>query len=200
MDLAAKRIEVTPAHDGRKPLFFGGGGVVHPRIRQEMLRLPADGSPAPEPDAASQEALRQLRQEFAGFALPPLPGPERPVVVKGNHLTLYTFAGTRLNRSLAFLLRCLEVSFVTDEAESSLTLAVEPAQLPALFEHLRLFTEDVDFHLQATVVETPALLDFAKWSAGLPLPYQSEILKERYFDFEAAKEFLRDTVLVWPLA
>ncbi|WP_217362646.1 DEAD/DEAH box helicase [Hymenobacter sp. UV11] len=198
VDLAAKRIEVVPANDGKKPLFFGGGGVVHPRIREEMLRLLADGSPAPELDAASQEVLRQLRREFAGFALPPLPGPERPVVVKDNKLILYTFTGTRLNRSLVFLLRCLDVEFLADEAESSLTLAVEPALLPALFEQLRLYAEDVDFHLQTAVAETPALLDFAKWSVALPLPYQCEILKERYFDFEAAKEFLRDTVLVWP--
>lgn len=171
---------------------------MHPRIRQEMLRLLATpDDPAPELDAASQEALRQLRREFAGFGLPTVPGPERPVAIKDDYLTIYTFAGTRLNRSLAFLLRCLKLSFVADEAESSLTLAVAPAQLPALFEQLRLLAEDVDFQLQAAVAETPALLDFAKWSAALPLPYQCEILKERYFDFEAATEFLRQVVVVF---
>ncbi|RZK14441.1 MAG: DEAD/DEAH box helicase, partial [Hymenobacter sp.] len=199
VDLAAKRIEVVPAHDGKKPLFFGGG-TVHPRIRQEMLHLLATDSPQPELDEASQEALRQLRREFAGFGLPAVPGPERPVVVKDNNLILYTFAGTRFNRSLAFLLRALDVEFLADEAESSFALALKPDLLPALFEQLRLFAEDVDFHLQTAVAETPALLEFAKWSAALPLRYQCKILKERYFDFEAARAFLRETVVFFARA
>lgn len=40
------------------------------------------------------------------------------------------------------------------------------------------------------------LLDFAKWSAALPLPYQCAILNERHFDFEGAQAFLRATGLV----
>jgi len=67
VDLAAKRIEVVPANDGKKPLFFGGGGTVHPRIQQEMLHLLATDSPQPELDAASQEALRQLRLLAGGL-------------------------------------------------------------------------------------------------------------------------------------
>lgn len=200
VDVAAKRIEVVPAHDGKKPLFFGNAGTIHPRIREKMLHLLALDSPHPELDEASQEALRQLRREFAGFALPATPGPERPVFVKDGRLVLHTFAGTRLNRTLEFLLRRLDVEFIASEADSSFTLTLTPGQLPALLEQLRLFAEDGDFHLQAAVPDTPMLLDFAKWSPALPLPYQCAILKERYFDFAATQDFLRDTVLVWPRA
>ena len=200
VDLAAKRIEVVPALDGRKPLFFGGGGTVHPRIRQEMLRLLATAALPPELDPASREALRQLRREFAGGVLPPAPGPERPVLVKDNYLTLYTFGGTRVNRSLEFLLRCLDVEFTATEADSSFQLMLKADLLPTLFEQLRLFAADVDFHLARAVAENPLLLDFAKWSAALPLPYQCAILKERYFDFGGLQDFLRDTVLVFPTA
>jgi ATP-dependent Lhr-like helicase len=196
VDVAAKRIEVVPAHDGKKPLFFGNAGVVHARIREKMLHLLATDSQHPELDAPSREALRQLRQEFAGAGLPAAPTHERPVLAKDNKLTLYTFAGTRLNRSLEFLLRALDVEFIAHEADSSFQLPLKADQLPALFEQLRLFAEDIDFQLQADVAENPMLLDFAKWSAALPLPYQCAILKERYFDFAAAQNFLRDTVLV----
>ena len=198
VDLPARRVEVLPAHDGKKPLFFGGGGVVHPRIREQMLHLlaaPAD-APLPELDEASREALRQLQLDFAAIALPPTPGPERPLIVKANGLTLYTFAGTRLNRTLAFLLRRLDLSFTADEPSSSFLLELPPQQLPALFEQLRLFIEDADFHLQAAVAEDPTLLGFAKWSDALPLRYQCEVLKERYFDFEELRAWLRDAVLV----
>ena len=194
VDLAAKRIEVVPAHDGKKPLFFGGAGAVHPRVREKMLEILSTATAYPELDEASREALRQLRQEFVGFALPAAPGPERPVRVKDNRLVFYTFAGTRLNRSLAFLLRRLEVEHLYHEQDSSFTLAIGLDLLPALLEQLRLFAEDVDFHLLQAVADTPALLDFAKWSTALPPQYQAAILKERYFDFAAAKEFLRDTV------
>ncbi|MGI4739931.1 MAG: DEAD/DEAH box helicase [Janthinobacterium lividum] len=196
VDLGARRIEVVPAHDGKKPLFFGGAGTVHPRIRQQMLLLLASDGPHPELNAPSREALRQLRQEFASAGLPATPTHERPVVVKDSYLVLYTFSGTRINRSLVFLLRALDVEFIANEADSSFQLALKPSLLPALFEQLRLFAEDIDFHLQTAVAENPMLLDFAKWSTALPLPYQCEILKERYFDFEGTKDFLRDTVLV----
>ncbi len=196
VDVAAKRIEVVPANDGKKPLFFGGAGAVHPRIREKMLEVISIATAYPELDEASREALRQLRLDFAGFGLPPAPGPERPVRVKDNRLTFYTFAGTRLNRSLVFLLRRLDVGHVYHEQDSSFTLDLAPDLLPALLEQLRLFAEDVDFHLLQALADTPALLDFAKWSAALPPPYQAGILKERYFDFAAAKEFLQRTVLL----
>ena len=196
VDLAARRIEVVPAHDGKKPLFFGGAGAVHPRIRTQMLEILSTQTAYPELDEASQEALRQLRQEFAGFGLPAAPGPERPVRVKDNRLVFYTFAGTRLNRSLAFLLRRLDVAHLYHEHDSSFTLDLDFKLLPALLEQLRRFAEDVDFHLLQAVADTPALLDFAKWSRQLPPALQAAVLKERYFDFEGLREFLRATVVV----
>ena len=196
VDLAARRIEVVPAHDGKKPLFFGGAGAVHPRIREQMLRLLVADSQHPELDAPSQEALRGLRQEFAGFAWPAGLTHERPVVVKDKHLVLYTFTGTLINRSLAFLLKCLDVEATYDERTSSFTLGLAPARLPDLFEQLRLFADDADFHLTRAVTEAPALLDFAKWSASLPLPQQVAVLKERYYDFVGTSAFLRATVVL----
>lgn len=196
LDLPVKRIEVVPAHDGKKPLFFGGGGTVHPRIRQEMLGLLVATSTPPELDAPSQEALRGLRQEFAGFPWPAELVHERPVIVKDKFLVFYTFTGTRINRSLAFLLKSLDVEATYDEATSSFLLPLAPRLLPELFEQLRLFIADIDFHLAAALTQNPALLDFAKWSPALPLPYQCAVLKERYFDFEGTENFLLNTALL----
>jgi ATP-dependent Lhr-like helicase len=196
LDLAAKRIEVVPAHDGKKPLFFGSGGVVHTRIREKMLQLLVTPSHHPELDAASQEALRILRQEFAGFAWPTELVHERPVFIKDSQLILYTFTGTKINRSLAFLLKCLDVQFEYDESTSSFTLPLALKLLPDLFEQLRLFIEDVEFHLTDSVTQNPAIMDFAKWSTSLPVYYQCQVLRERYFDFEGTWDFLANTVPV----
>ena len=196
VDFTAKRIEVIPANDGKKPLFFGGGGTIHPRIREKMLHLLASTSQHPELDAASREALGVLRRTFSQFGLPAVPTHERPVLAKsGGEVKLYTFTGTRINRGLALLLEAAEVNFSTDERESSFTLAVVPTLLPALFEQLRLFADDIDFHLTQALAAKPGLMDFAKWGAALPLPQQVAVLKERYFDFEGTKAFLRDTRL-----
>ena len=196
LDLPAKRIEVVPAHDGKKPLFFGGGGTVHPRIRQEMLGLLAATSTPLELDAPSQGALRELREDFAGFPWPAELVHERPIIVKDKALIFYTFTGTKINRSLAFLLKSLDVEATYDEATSSFLLPLAPRLLPELFEQLRLFIDDIDFHLSAALTQNPALLDFAKWSPALPLSYQCAILKERYFDFEGTRDFLLNTVLL----
>ena len=135
-------------------------------------------------------------QEFAGFAWPTPAEAGRPVFSRGNHLFFYTFTGTKVNRSLAFLLKSLDLAFEYDEATSSFRLPLAPAQLPALFEQLRLFIDDVDFHLQAAVAESPALLEFAKWSPSLPLHYQCQVLRERYFDFDGTREFLLHTAAI----
>lgn len=196
VDVPAKRIEVVPANDGKRPKFFGSSGVVHARIRERMLQLLTSGSQHTELDPASQEALRLLRQEFACFALPPEPSHFRPVRVKDTTVTLYTFAGTKTNRTLEFLLRRLEIAYVCHEETSSFTLAMAPALLRDLLEQLRLFAEDIDFHLVDEIAGNPALLDFAKWGAALPLDLQAAIVKERYLDVEGSLAFLSQTQLV----
>jgi ATP-dependent Lhr-like helicase len=91
----------VPAHDGKKPIFLGGGGMVDARIRTKMLELLSYPSQHSELDEAGQEALRELRQKFTGFAL-------TDTTVKKGNLVLFTFTGTRINRSLFFLLNCLD--------------------------------------------------------------------------------------------
>ncbi|MFD2787519.1 DEAD/DEAH box helicase [Hymenobacter rubripertinctus] len=196
IDMAAKRIEVVPARDGKRPAFSGGGGTVHPRIREKMLAILAATDEYPELDEPSRLALRGLRQQFAGRPWPAQMTHERPALLKESGLVFYTFTGTKINRSLAFLLRQLEVEFIFDERASSFGLGVAAPLLPALFEQLRLFALDVDFHLHDALTQNPALMDFAKWGARLPAHLQVAVLKERYFDFAGAAGFLRDVVVV----
>ena len=196
IDPATKRIEVVPARDGKRPIFSGGAGTVHPRIREKMLEILISADEYPELDELSQLALRGLRQQFAGCPWPARLTHERPVLPKASGLVLYTFSGTKINRSLAFLLKQLEVEFAFDDSHSSFALAVAAPLLPALFEQLRLFADDVDFHLHDALARNPALIDFAKWAAPLPPRFQVAVLKERYFDFAGVVGFLRDTVVV----
>jgi ATP-dependent Lhr-like helicase len=44
---------------------------------------------------------------------------------------------------------------------------------------------DVDFHLTQLLEEKPAILEFSKWGFLLPIKYQLQLLKQKYFDFQA---------------
>ena len=193
VDEQAKKIEVIPAHDGKRPIFLGGGGVVDARVREKMLEVLLAPADYPELDEASRQVLRELQQEFAGYQLRDA-ARQRPVLVKDEKLIFYTFAGTRFNRSLKFLLDCLDESipYEYEEERSAFTLTLEADQFPALLEQLRLFALDADTYLPAAVAAAPGLLDFAKWAAALPLPQQCAVLRERYFDFEATAQLLAD--------
>jgi ATP-dependent Lhr-like helicase len=193
VDEPAKKIEVVPAHDGKRPIFLGGGGVVDAKVREKMLQLLTSDSSHPKLDAASQQELRELRQEFARFGLVEFIH-ERPVLVKEAKLVLYTFTSTRINRSLAFLLNCLDVTvpYEYDDPTSSFTLTLSATLLPDLLAQLQLYALDVEEHLLAAIAENPGLLDFAKWAASLPVRYQAAVLQERYFDFAGAATFLQE--------
>ncbi|GAA4443326.1 DEAD/DEAH box helicase [Pontibacter saemangeumensis] len=189
VDLKAKKIEVTPASDGKKPIFFGGGGTVDARVRQKMLQILFADTAYSELDEPSQEAIAELRKDFAVFPLSDH-STERPVLEKELQTTFYTFASTKVNRSLAFLLDCLDLGYDYDEHSSSFTLSVSPTLLADLFEQLVLFIDDVDFHLEQAVQQNESLLDFSKWGAMLPVKFKGEILKERYYDFGEARKLL----------
>lgn len=112
---------------------------------------------------------------------------------------LFAFTSTRMNRSLVLLLNCLDVPvpYTYQEEESSFTLALTPAQLPALVEQLHLFAQEMNEYLEVAVRENHGSLEFAKWAASLPVACQCGVLKERYFDFEGTAVFLQNSLLVF---
>jgi ATP-dependent helicase Lhr and Lhr-like helicase len=189
VDLPGKRVEVVPAHDGRKPLFFGQGGEIAAAVRQRMLEILVSREEYPELDEASWRAIAELRQEFAVHPIQD-PTRERPALAREGRLRLYTFAGTRVNRSLAYLLSRLQVDHRYDEQTSSLDLKdVGAHDLPGLLIRLRGLAQEV-----RDSQDPPELgagwINFSKWGAYLPEAYQWRVIKDRYFAFDEAVDFL----------
>lgn len=54
----------------------------------------------------------------------------------------------------------------------------------------------MDKELEKTITLNEALLEFSKFGSYLPINFQVEILKERYFDFEEVLSFLDRVRLV----
>lgn len=195
VDVKSKKIFVVPAKDGKKPTFFGSGGEVHPKIREKMLQLLLNNLVSDELDEVAHESIRQLQQDFKHFPVINI-NCDRPVFAKHSETILYTFQGTRINRSIQFLLKLIEVDFDYDEHQSSFVFNTDfsgvQVALKRSFEHIK----EIDTALEIALVETPTLIDFAKWGLLLPLKYQRLILKAKYFDFDGASNFLKHIKLI----
>ncbi len=56
--------------------------------------------------------------------------------------------------------------------------------------------EKINDYLIAELKENESLIGFSKWGKYLPLEYQAEIVKERYYDFENAIDLINNMKLI----
>lgn len=188
VDHEAKKIEVVPANDGRKPLFFGEGGDVHPRIREKMMEILFSKEIYPMLDENSAKEIGKLREEFSVFPIEDL-ALQRPMLIEAKEISLYSFTGSRINRTLSFFwgLNGVEVHFNDDQSRFKVEGAVmDTGDFGKL---LVPSSDDLDFHLENFLYAHPDILSGSKWAAYLPVRYRLRLLKQRYFDFEGASGF-----------
>lgn len=195
VDMEAGKIEVIKAADGKKPTFFGGGGVVHERIREKMLELLYVKDSYVFMDEAGSQQLKEMRQDFSIFPVVNVLD-QRPLWVGENCVQLYTFTGTRVNRSLEFLFKINEIKCFLDDSRSMIELEASKEAVLRKWEILKKPLADIDWHLEKLLQDSPALLDFSKWGLHLPLEFQIALLKEKYFDFDKTSQWLDKVKLV----
>jgi ATP-dependent helicase Lhr and Lhr-like helicase len=183
VDFDSKKIEVIKALDGKKPVFFGGGGIIHPRIREKMFEILFDKKNYEVLAQGSLNELNKLREDFSIFNVQSLQF-DRPLLVEEKCLTLFTFTGTRINRTLNFLLNLSGIKNILDDNSSSFELEISKTQLMAKWHYLNHSLDEIDNHIASLLEATPVLLDFSKWGSYLPTKYQIALLKEKYFDFK----------------
>lgn len=197
IDYRAKKIFVTPTNDGRPPIFGGDGGNVHVRIRIKMLEVLLSESDYAELDKSCREEIHKLRLDFSGFNIEDLEG-DRPVIIKERTTNYYTFTGSKINRTIHFIMSLAGIQVSLSDASSCLHIDIDNGYTwktaDPIFEEIY---ADIDFHLENTLVEKPSILNFSKWGYLLPKLYQVKILKSRYFDFEGAMAFLRSVNWVY---
>lgn len=116
VDHKAKKIEVIPAKDGKKPMFFGGGAVVHQKIREKMFEILYSKTEYDFLDEPSFDEIEMMRNDFAVFNIKNLQS-ERPLLTAEKHLQLFTFTGTRINRTLQLLLNIAGIKNTLDDSQ-----------------------------------------------------------------------------------
>lgn len=195
IDFNAGKIIVIPALDGKKPMFFGGGGNIHPRIREEMLRILKSDEIYQELDKNSNSVLEELRNDFKRVQINDFKY-DKPFINKEGKLIIYSFTGTKVNRSLQFLIHLVGFEVSMNDHESSLELYINISDFEKLIEKTLVAFNNIDYYLQTAIEENESLLSFSKWGNYLPINYKCEILKERYFDFESAIDQISNIKLV----
>ena len=195
IDFKGFKIIVIPARDGKKPKFFGGGGNIHKRIREEMLGILKSSADYTELDNSSSEVIAEMRHDFKGFAINDFKY-DCPIIEKEGKLLLYTFTGSKINKSLNFLLALTGIEPSIDDHSSSFELLIDKSVFRELVTEVNSKYEKINDYLIAELKENESLIGFSKWGEYLPLEYQAEIVKERYYDFENAIDLINNMNLI----
>ncbi len=213
IDIDDRKMEifVIPAEDGKRPVFSGSSGEIHPQVREKMLEILTLRTIPSGCNPAALAILNGLRKEFSGLPtvspatgtgsstvpapIPqPQPGP-RPVKNKGTRSQFYTFTGTRINRTLELLFKKLfATEFSYDEINSSFNLPIvgEKAEYRVLIRDLKKLIAEIHFGalLEKTLQRRESAFHFSKWGGYLPLEFKKKILLYDYFDCPGTAQFL----------
>ncbi|WP_316828589.1 DEAD/DEAH box helicase [Pedobacter miscanthi] len=197
IDYRASKVFVIPAKDGKKPIFFGTGGEVHPKIREKMLEILCVGryNNYPELSEEAQEALRLLQLEFRSFSIQDI-RIDRPLMAKHLESIFYAFQGTKINRSINFLLSLKNIEVEYHEHDSSFIFKTSPSQVITIIKTLSATPEEIDCQIDRLLQNNPTVMEFSKWGKYLPLDYQRFLLKSKVYDFEGAQNFLQSCSLI----
>ncbi|MEO7398337.1 MAG: DEAD/DEAH box helicase [Ilumatobacteraceae bacterium] len=98
IDEAQKAIHVSPAKGGAPPLFSGGTGRVHTKVRQRMREIYEGAEPLPYLDATAQRFVDEGRQAYQQAELG-----HRLMLDQGSDALLLTWLGDSANEALACL-------------------------------------------------------------------------------------------------
>lgn len=94
-----KAIHVSPAKGGAPPLFNGGTGRIHTKVRQRMRDIYEGNSPTPFLDATAQRFVSEGRDAYEQMDLS-----HRLLLDQGNTVVALTWLGDSANEALACLM------------------------------------------------------------------------------------------------
>jgi len=190
VDFKAKKIEVIPTNDGKKPLFFGNSADTAHKIREKMLEILFAKEEYDFLDEMGQDCIDDMRKDFSVFQLTNFTT-ERPLLLSNDNLTFYSFAGSKINKTISFILKYNGIENLYFDDSSSFVIKNLNSDFISVLKHLNFEKSDLDVALRELVETNPAVLDFSKWGQFLPVNYQIQLLKNNYFDFEETINFLQ---------
>jgi len=195
IDFKSGKIEVIPANDGKKPMFFGIGGNIHQKIREEMLRIIKTNESYDELNEDSNAILQEFRNDFKEFKINNYEF-DRPLIIKDGKIIIYTFTGTKINKSLSYLIGLTGTEVSYNDHSSTFELGIGIDSFKSLINRINKVYYKIDYYLLESIEANESLIGFSKWGWYLPIKYKCEIVKERYFDFESAISYINNLNLI----
>ncbi|MEY3501589.1 MAG: hypothetical protein RL308_3262, partial [Bacteroidota bacterium] len=154
IDLPSKKIEVIPAKDGKKPMFLGGGGVIHSKIREKMLEILYCNTSFDVLDQPSFEEIEIMRKDFSVFNIQNLQT-DRPLFTTEKHLKLCTFSGTKINRTIQLLLNIAGIKNTFDDSSSTFDINCTKDELLKKWDLLSQPFSNIDAHIENVLADVP---------------------------------------------
>ena len=195
IDLDANKIEVIPARDGKKPLFLTESGDTAHEIRVKMLEILYSNDTYGFLDIMSNEIILALRKDFSIFDIENMER-DRPILLSNKNITFFTFAGTKINKTLSLILDRLGIKNYASDYDSTLNINDPNYDIIGTLKDINLNNIDLNIILSELLEEKPEIINSSKWGKYLPLKYQIELLKNNYFDFKSCNDFLQSLSLV----
>lgn len=195
VDHKAKKIEVIPAKDGKKPMFFGESAAVHQKIKEKMFEILYSTNQFDFLDQPSFDEIEMMRSDFAVFNIIDIQA-ERPLLATEKYLRLFTFTGTRINRTIQLLLNVAGIKNILDDSASAFDIEATEDELIRKWNDISSPLAEIDTHISTLLESNPSLLDFSKWGIYLPVSFQIKLVRNNYFDIEQTRELLSKVELV----
>jgi ATP-dependent helicase Lhr and Lhr-like helicase len=195
IDFKAKKILVDPTLDGKKPTFFGGGSTIHHRIREKMLEILYNNIEYEFLDQPSCEELEKMRKDFSIFHIQDIKT-DRPLLSTAKDCLLSTFTGTRINRTIQLLFNIAGIKNTLDDNSSSIEIEINRNDLIKKWNSLLQPLSVINNNISNLLSSSPALLDFSKWGKFLPMKYQVNLMKNKYYDIEQTEHFLESVKII----
>ncbi|MFP3831356.1 DEAD/DEAH box helicase [Chryseobacterium sp. SIMBA_028] len=190
IDYKTKKIEVVPAIDGKKPMFLGDAADTAYKIREKMLEIITSREEYDFLDKTGYEIIEILRKDFSVFDINDSTT-ERALLNSNENITFYSFTSSAVNRTLRFILDRQGIENMLNDHESSFEIEnCTASEFVAVLKNIEQ-SSDINAMLMKLLEDRPGIIDFSKWGKYLPLKYQAELLKEKYFDFESCYTYLR---------
>ena len=201
IDFPARKIMVVKALDGKKPVFGGTFGAVHPMIRLKMLEILKSGALYDFLDDPGQYEINELRKDFSGFGIRDIVH-DRPITVKKTILEeeraveFWSFTGTRVNRTIQLLLNASGIECSMNDKTTLFSAECSKKELEEIIKSNPIM--DWNNYI-AKLSDIPAfLLNFSKWGQFLPRPYRIKLIRNKYYDIDNTAEFLNGVKLITP--
>lgn len=191
----SKKIIVQPANSGDKPTFYGGPVDISHIIKEKMIEILISKQEFDYLDQPSLDALKLLRDEFAVYKLINYKI-DRPLKHDVNKTELYTFASSKINRTICLFLDFNGIKNDYNDLENSIILKLTTAQdLFKLFSKFNIDAKEINSYLKQVIEENPNIIDFSKWGKYLPINQQVSLLVDAYYSIEKTLQFLNNIEL-----